>query len=89
MDGNQGQCTYNGAVLFARIQLLSPVDWREFQDKYEAESTMVHELIHLLIWQLCPEKDTPEFTVLEQAITRLERALMQAYVKKTIKLEIL
>lgn len=82
MDGNQGQCTYNGVVLYADIRILSPIDWKEYHSRDTSEATLVHELIHLLFWQLCPEKDTPEFVILEQGITRLERALMAGWNKR-------
>ena len=82
IDGNVGQCIYQDRCLYATISVISPMDWTETQDQYDAESTMVHELIHLLVYQLSPDQSTHEYVIMEQAITRLERALVQAYIKK-------
>lgn len=91
IEGNQGQCEYTPAILYATIKVLSPLDWiDEYHNKYALEGTMVHELIHLLFYSVCPEdKTSVEYYAIEQGITRIERALIGGYVKQpvTIKLE--
>lgn len=90
IDGYQGRCTFQPCLMEATIYILSPLDWREEYDKEDMEATLVHELLHIVFYWYTPSPtdNTLEHQHLEQAITRIERALVEKYCKKRISIKL-
>lgn len=77
--GLHGENYYNGEQMQARILIVTPDDFKssECGEVYNAEATLIHELLHLVLWNEweLTANSKPQRAVLHSKIERIAWAL--------------
>ncbi len=76
-DGRQAESAINPRTLCAAITIVEPMDWStEWVGVVDVEQALVHELVHVATADWLAREDSAEDVAREQAIVRIERALV-------------
>lgn len=77
LDGYHAKVTYKPEKELAILRVMDPIDWHDIPWPQDVEASIVHELLHILLWPLDYMESGPlSETHTEQIIERLTRALV-------------
>lgn len=81
IEGAHGMCNYVTTRKAAVIRVMRHSDWKEGEMPYDADQTLVHELLHLHFALFAAEGDEDSLfnTVQEQAVDLIADALVLIY----------
>lgn len=78
LEDDQAQIDFKWIYRMGRIRVRHPVDWYDFLWQQDIEISIVHELMHLILWPITSQLDAEHLkdSIKEQIIEDLARAFV-------------